>query len=498
MKKLILALMAVFLMSGVAMAATTLEIKGQFKVLPEWNNFGRGAGVLPNYFRGPLTPGGGGVATVPGIPSSGNVFTDQRARLYFNVKSNENLGGTVALEMDSYWGNTSYDNGRNTGGGLGADSTNLELKNSYMWFKMGELKITGGIQTWGDDMVGIFAGGADMAGFRADYGLSKSSSLSTGVFTWWQRQFSSSTATTPMKNAWQDSVYFIPVTFKQQLGSGSLSLFAYTIQDSSHYQAIAATNLGRRPNPNPAAPGTNFATTSAVGANYDTADLYYTGLNYGGKVGNVSYYLMGAYNFGTFKSVGSLGAATNFDAKVSAFAANAKVDVKIGDGKLRINGLYVSGEDSSDKTKFKGFVTADQYAGANTMTLLQDDLVIVLNNTDAISNVTVLANDVNNNGDGVQIAYGAYDYNLSPKLNAKAVVGYAAADKQGDTTRRGKSMGTEYNVQLRYKFDENLTIAGIGSYAKIGDYFKYDATTTTAAFEPDNAYKILLKFMYSF
>ena len=88
--------------------------------------------------------------------------------------------------------------------------------------------------------------------------------------------------------------------------------------------------------------------------------------------------------------------------------------------------------------------------------------------------------------------YGAFDYNLSPKFNAKAVIGYAAADKQAFAARLGKGMGTEYNAQLKYKYDDNLTIAGVGSYAQIGDYFK------TNTFDPDNAYKLLLKFIYSF
>lgn len=457
MKKFILAVLAVFLMSGIASAATTLDLKGYVRVYPEANNFGTSAGNIPDYL-------------LAKAKSGSHAFTDQRARLYFNVKSNENLGGTVALEIDSRWGNTSYDNGRGTGGGLGADTNNIEVKNSYLWFKTGSLRIMGGIQTYGDDMAGIFVGGGDMAGFRADYTMSKTSSLTTGAFVWWDRN---------TRNT--DSVYFIPLTLKQQLGGGSATLFLYTIQDNSSYQAMTVPNQGRRP----------LANAAGTQALYEKAEIYYAGLNYGGKAGNISYYLMGAYNFGTFKDVGVSKAASTGDAKISAFAANAKVDVKIGDGKLRLNGLYVSGTDP-DPSKYSGFVTGDQYAGANTMTLLQDDLVIIINNTDAISNVTVLANDVNNNGDGVQMAYGAFDYNLTPKLNAKAVIGYAAADKKNLASRKGKGMGAEYNAQLKYKFDDNLTIGVVASYAQIGDYFN------TATFDADNAYKLLLKFGYSF
>lgn len=454
MKKLILVVLAVFLMSGIGWAATTLDLNGEIRLYPEANNLGSSAPTIPDYLQGKTKSGG-------------HYFVDQRARLYFNVKSNENVGGTVAFEMDSFWGNTAFKDGRQQGGGLGADTTNVEVKNSYLWFKTDDLKITGGIQTYMDDMAGIFAAGQDMAGFRADYALSKSYSLTTGVFVWWDQDTRKT-----------DSVYFIPLTLKQQLGNGSATMFLYTIQDNSSYQTVTAPTQGARPLMN----GTSAA--------YDKAQIYYAGFNYRGKAGNISYYLMGAYNFGTFEDV--VGITPTDDRKISAYAANAKVDVKIGDGKLRLNGLYVSGTDS-DPTKYSGFVTGDAYSGGTSLPLAQDDLVIILPNFDTITYARALVFNVNNNGDGLQLAYAAYDHNLSPKLNAKVVAGYAAADKNNSATRLGKGIGTEYNAQLKYQFAPNLTITGIASYAQVGDYFK-----TSTFVDADNAYKLLLKFIYKF
>jgi len=474
MKKLLLVVLAVFFMSGIASAATTVDIKGQIRVQPEWNNYGRGSGVLPNYFPT------GAIGGAAGTKSSGNFFTDQRTRLYFNVKSNENVGAAIALEIDSFWGQSAFEVNRNgTGAGLGTDAVNIEVKYANMWFKpMDALKITAGTMTYVDDMSGVFIGGGDTAGFRFDYALSKTSSLSTGLYTFWQTQLSSAAAT--YNPAWKDSVYFVPITLKQQLGSGAATLFFYTIQDGTNTRnsSVALGMAG--------APTYGFRPVSSP---YNTAQIYYAGLNYGGKAGMVSYYLMGAYNFGTVKEVAT---TTIDDQKISAYALNAKVDVKLGDGKLRLAGLYVSGEDSTDKTKYKGFITGDQYAGHQTMPMLQDDLVILINNTDVMSNATFLALNPNNNGDGLQVAYAAFDYNLSNKLNAKVVAGYASADKQNSAARLGKKMGTEYNAQLAYKFDENLMIKGMGSYAPIGDYFN------TATFNADAAYRIWLKFIYTF
>jgi hypothetical protein len=479
MKKLILVVLAVFLMSGIATAATTLELKGQVRIYPEMNNIGYSGGALPDYL--PNHVGSTQFYTVAdsaarlaykGKATQSNLV-DQRARLIFNVKSDENVGGTVHFEIDSRWGQTALVSGRGgDGGALGSDTVNIETKESYLWFKAGALTVKAGIQTWVDDMAGIFLGGSDMAGLRADYALSKASSFSTGVFTFFDPN---------VRNT--DGVYFVPLTVKQQLGGGTAALFVYTIQDNSNY--LSPVPSGRRP-----IMGVTPA-TYGVGAPYESAQLYYTGLNYGGKAGNVSYYLMGAYNFGTFKNFGTKGGTTNTDMDVKAFAANAKVDVKIGAGNLRLNTLWVQGNDSN-RDEYPGFVAGDLYQGHMSMVLLQSDLVLILGNTDQVSGATFLLPNVNNNGDGVQLGYLAYDYNITPKLNAKAVVGYAAADKKNEPLRKGKGMGTEYNAQLKYLLYDNLTIAGVASYAQIGDYFN------TATVEADNAYKLLLKFIYLF
>jgi hypothetical protein len=466
-KKLLLVVIAVFFMSGIATAATTVDIKGQIRVYPETNNYGRSSGALPGYL-------------ISKTPSSNNFFTDQRTRLYFNAKTDESVGASLALEIDSFWGQSAFTVARDgTGGGQGSDSVNIEVKYANFWFKpTAALKVTAGIQTFADDMAGAFVGGGDMAGFRLDYALSKTASLTAGLFTWWQDQMTGAAAGT-----WKDSVYFIPITFKQQLGGGTASAFFYTIQDSTKATDAAGGPTGTRP----------FG-AGPTALNYDKAQIYYAGLNYGGKAGNVSYYLMGAYNFGTFNNVGYTATASGDDRKISAYALSAKLDVKIGDGKLRVNGMYVSGGDSKDKDKYNGFVTGDQYSGHQTMPLLQDDLVLLIQNTDVISNAGVLVGNPNNNNDGLGVAYAAFDYNLSQKLNAKAVMGYATADKQNSSARQGKTIGTEYNAQLAYKFNDNLMIKGVGSYAPLGDYFK----VAGSSFEPDATYRVLAKFIYSF
>jgi hypothetical protein len=507
MKKLILVVLAVFLMSGIASAATTLDMSGYMRIHPEMNNLSSSNG-----WNGTFTP----------VKNAGTqAFTDQRTRLYFNIKSNENVGAQVATEINAQWGasqgqnvisSTSATTGLTTvnifgapgNGGLQADTPSFVLKSANMWFKLGALKITAGMMSYLDHMSGLFSANGDMSGFKADYDLSRSASFQTGVFTWWDQNFRTT-----------DSVVFIPLAVKQQLGNGTGTLFFYTIQDHSANSSplTSATMAGRgtRPLTTTTTTGAGATLTTTVTAAYESAQIYYAGLNYAGKAGDISYSAFGVYNFGTFKNFDNTGyaaAGTQIigDAAISAIAANLKVDVKIGAGKLRFNSMYVSGTETNYATqvdKFRGFIPGDRYAGAVSNPLLQDDVVLLMQNTDGIGYAAFLLPDTANNGDGIQLAYLAYDHQVLPNINVKAVVGYAAADKDnsqynnntaaGGYKKLGKGMGTEMNAQLRYNFDSNFSIKAIYSYAVLGDYFKTAATPS-----PDDIWRANLKFTYSF
>jgi hypothetical protein len=478
MKKLILVVLAVFLMCGIASAATTLEMSGYMRIHPETNNFSR--------------TGASGVFTP--IADAGTLaFTDQRTRWYFNVKSNENLGATVAIEISNKWGQSAGIDGRASGGGFMSDTNSMYIKNANMWFKQGGLKVTAGSMSFLDGMSGIVFGGADMSGFLTDYTFSKSTAMQLGAFTFWDRD---------LRNT--DAVMFYPLTVTQQLGGGKAQAFLYMINDNSNYIPLTAgAGYGFRPitTANTALPQ-QISTNAGAAAAYENAKIYYAGLNYAGKAGPVGYSLFGVYNFGTFKNFDNSsyataggGTAQRGDATISAYAANVKADMAFGASKLRFSGLYVSGTEtdySKEVDKFRGFVTGGQYGGGADQPLLQNDLHILTNNTDCIGYAQFLMYDVNNNGDGVMLASLAFDQPVAPKLTAKAVAGYAAANKQNNAARNGKGMGTELNAQLKYDFDSNLNIKLVYAYAMLGDYFK------TATVDPDNVWRAQIKFTYSF
>jgi hypothetical protein len=96
-------------MVGFAFAQTTVNFSGFIRVYPEINNFGFGNIELSD-------------------DSQTRAFVDQRARIFFNIKSGEEVGGTYAMEIDSRWGDIAYAVGRNQGGALQADTINVEKK----------------------------------------------------------------------------------------------------------------------------------------------------------------------------------------------------------------------------------------------------------------------------------------------------------------------------------------------------------------------------------
>jgi hypothetical protein len=61
-------------------------------------------------------------------------WIDQRLRMYFTFIASERLQVVTKWEADTLWGNETPGAGRHGGGDVGADATNLEMKNAYIDF----------------------------------------------------------------------------------------------------------------------------------------------------------------------------------------------------------------------------------------------------------------------------------------------------------------------------------------------------------------------------
>ena len=486
--KIFFSVIAVLMMAGLAFAQTTVNFSGFIRVYPEINNYGYGNIQLSD-------------------DSQTRAFVDQRARIYFNIKSGEEVGGTYAMEIDSRWGDVAYTVGRNRGGALEADTINVETKNLYLWFKPTvNSKYTLGIQGFSDDFMGIILGGADMAGIRADYNLSKESSLMAGWFLFSDRDVKVN-----------DGIYFIPVTFKHKMGNNTLSLSLYGLFDDGGKAGERLLNNTTELSPlsNRSYIGGISPKTSVVGAlsEYQRARIYYAGVNFSGKTGKVAYTLYGLYNWGTISGVSYDTDGDNdldvtdrlqrtFNMNISSYALHGMVDVALGSGTLRGRVLYVSGGDKNPEA-YNGMVTGNQYAIGADLPLLCSDLFILIRTAEDITHSAALLPDVNNNGRGAFLVYADYNHKINNKFSLQVGAGYLQAndnrvdgDALSGTKNAGMHMGTEVNAQLKYTFNKNMSITGVVAWADLGDY--YNDYNSTTAIHPDSLYRAFVKFNYAF
>lgn len=451
MKRLVLAVLAVFILAGIASAQTTMNMTGFIRMQGELNNFGYGATGLngaTTSFSSPLKK-----------DDKLSSFIDQRTRMFFNLKSGENLGGTVAFEIDTRWGDNSATVARNQGGAIGADSINIETKNAFMWYKPTDnLKLTFGIQGFSDEFNGILFFGADMSGIRADYTLSKDSSLLVGFYI--LKDPNADADATP--GGQQDATYFIPITYKQNIGDGKLSLSYYRMVDNT---ANAKINEMAKPV-------------------LDDYSVNFLGATYLGKAGIVDYGLSALYNFGEYKNGGD----------ISGYALQAQADVKTGPGKLRARLIYTSGDDNANDNDYDGLVTQTYNDVTSSIPLCCNDLMLLVRALEeSINHSAAILQDISGYGRGVLLAYLSYDQNLSDKLNVQATIANARFNEKKNPGDK-KGIGTEINLQARYKFEKNLSLtAGVG-YLMLGDaYDKSDAGK-----DPSDPYKLFARLTYSF
>ncbi len=481
--KMLVTLLAVFMMCGFSFAQTTVNFSGHIRVYPEINNYGYNNIELSD-------------------DSQTRAFVDQRTRIYFNLKSGENVGGTVAFEIDFRWGDIAYSVARNWGGALQADTINIETKNAYLWFKTSYgAKYTIGMQGFTDEYMGIIFGGADMAGIRGDYNISKDTSLMAGWFLFSDRNVKVN-----------DGIYFIPITLKQKMGNNTLSFSLYGLFDDggrlgerlAYGSTTTPSELDLSSNRTSIVNGANnIPHKTNLPAEYQRARVYYGGVNFSGKSGNVAYTLFGLYNWGTI--MGATHASTPFarrlNMNISSYALHAMADVSLGSGTLRGRALYVSGGDKN-REAYNGMVTGNQYSVGADLPLLCSDLLILIRTSEDISHSAALLPDVNNNGRGAFLVYADYNHKLTNKLSLQVGAGYLQAnDNRVDgnaasgTKDAGMHMGTEVNAQLKYVLDKNMSITGAVAWADLGDYYN-DYTNT--AIHPDSLWRALVKFNYAF
>jgi hypothetical protein len=388
-------------------------------------------------------------------------YVEQRARLKYIAKANDDLKLVTHFEIDSRWGDNSYNSNnttRNNGGAIGADQVNLETKSVYLDFNIPKVPVNVklGIQPWEDAYQGIFVD-ADMAGLLATY------KAGSGVYSLGWFRFDDSK---------------VP-------GNGSRDLVvldgAWSVSEALKVGGSYYVLNDQAEKPNRAIPK-------------ETVHMFGTSAE--AKLGPATVNGFLLYQFGNLD-------ANSATRHISAFAGSAGARAKLGPGTAKTSFLYASGEGSSSRSTTNAFQDVEdidqgpEHDYESDMRMLRKDKFA--QNTD---NAIVFT--INNRDQGVIFGSVGYDISFTDRLFAGVNAGFAAVAKENANkpvnlqtgSRNGSNyLGTEANAEVGYQIYDNLTARLQFAYVWLGDYYKGVAKNGA---DPDNPYTSRIIMQYSF
>lgn len=394
-------------------------------------------------------------------------FTEQRARLQYIAKANDDLRLVTHFELDSKFGGdkTGKYGVSSDAGTADADGISIETKHVYLDFNLGKsVNFKTGIQPIKDSVKGIFFD-EDAAGVLA---TSKAGAATVGVGFFRLATESSLTAS--------NTSFF---TNTSPIGHQNKDLFIldgkYAI--SKDLKVGAAYYL--------------LSDYSAFATTVHMADV-----NAEAKIGPATVSGFFAAQTGYRKT------ATVHKA-LSGYAANVAAKAAVGPGTLKTAFLFTSGDGDTKN----GNDTAWSNSGVVTY---GEGAMMLLARTGAggTSNDRTIIGTTGAGQKGVWLYTLGYDATITPKLYANANVGAAwAAKNLGAPTDKatGKSnstnyIGTEINLETGYKVYDNLTAKVQAAYVILGGYYKGSAAngTATAVKDPENLYTGRVMLSYAF
>jgi len=435
-KKFLVAAVAGALAAATAVPALALEneIHGAFTSYYDLSNYT----AVGNDGFGHLDAKGNAIApNATGLAKNApteNYFV-QRVRLNYNAKVSDEVKLVTKFELDySFWGNSAYTTGRNSGGALGADSVQIETKNLYLDLNYPQVNAKIGMQPYNDSFKGVLFD-ADMAGILLSHSYSHAD-VTAGFFRF--RDGGSAQAFDKDNNG-------NLVADNATLGHFSNDM--YVLDGKYHFSkefAVGGAYYYIAENPN------NAATTG------NQSKVHTFGINAEGVLGpvNLDGFVM--------KQVGDLRAGKD----ASGWAANVGAKMKVFGGTARSQFLYVSGGHNA-------FFVPTSQAGSEGAALYDSELIMLHRDKNAKTIDTAIVYDVNNFDQGVYLGSAGFDYDFTQKLSASANIGCIAAANNNGSVATGTSnyYGTELNLESNYKLSPNLTVGIRGGYVFLGDYF---------------------------
>jgi hypothetical protein len=528
-KKTILAVAAVGALTA-ATAVPAMALENEFHGMYKMKYF---VSNLDNGSNGYFYEGPSATQIVRGTSQSAANYFEQRARLFYNAKANDDLKLVIAFEMDSVFGDrsqggfSSVNTGvnttgtvnsgtafRNTGGALDTDAVNLETKWVYLDFNVpgAPVNVKVGTQAIKDSLKGVLFD-VDAGGIYTSTKIGNSAKVNVGYFRGYEGNGGDIT------------------------GGGSTGGIGFKMGVNNLDLVILEGKF-------------NVTKDIAVGANYygyfdyrsNAATIlnHTVGLNADANVGPLSLSGFVAGQLGTIRNQSGSGtnsvnnataALTNGNVDMTGIAANVTAKVKVGPGTAKLAGLYTSGDDGTRAGRNHSWLSLQQsvngarsQSSASSLNSYNDSGMMLMNRNASAQGTTTdrsLGWTTNNRDQGLILATAGYDATLTPKLYANANVGFgwtsasrtANLNDLGDTdarkpfitggtagrTNASNFLGTEFNVETGYKLYDNLTASVQAAYLVLGGY--YNGTNQAAGkqgTDPENPYTTRIVLSYTF
>lgn len=436
MKKQLIVLSAVAMVAAAAVPALAIEneFHGMYKFMGYETNFTNGAG-----------------SNLKKDANSG-WYAEQRARLQYIAKANDNLKLVTHFELDTRFGGIATGYKGTTGndsGNLDSDSLTLETKNVYLDFNcpITGTNVKAGMQPWADSYQSLFLL-ADMTGLYA----TKKFGPATASLGWFR--FDDNTAATTANPG--------NLTADLLVVDGKFSLNKDITLGASYYNVQNDT-----------------ATTAP---NYEL--LHMIGVNADIKVGPANIKPFAAYQFGE----------VNNNDDINAYGLGIVGNVKVASaGKVNFAAVYLSGdENTTGKQKgWQNVADATTYFNAANMWL-------IMPSGQAVNSLaSVVGRDLNTGDRGLMGIFAGFD-GTAGKVFYNANIGYAqTAEERGS---EDGTIGTEINAQVGYKLYDNLSISAAAAYAFLGDGLSSNTAAERfgGAADADDPWMLNTQLSYSF
>ncbi|UFS68520.1 porin [Geomonas sp. RF6] len=432
-KKQILAIAAVGALSA-ATAVPAMALENEF------HGMYRAFGFMSNAYNGTSA-----ITLAPGAHT--NAFAEQRARIQYIAKANDNLKLITHFELDSRFGGASYGtSGKYAGSGdagqLDADSVSLETKNVFLDFNepFSGTNFKVGVQPWADAYGSTFAL-FDGAGIQ----VSRKFGAFTPTFGWFRVNDTSLNGGSAFGG--QSAGVVGKKTTDIVVVDGKFAVNKDLTVGASYYGVY-----------NDAFTGTTFDSATASAA-VNFRELHMIGANASAKFGPAAVNVFGAYQ------VGEQTPGRN----ISAFGAGATGKVKVGPGNANLAFLYLSGD--KDATTGDNEQSGWQSLSANTTYFAPANMWLMIRSPQSINSSEGLGgNFLNKGGRGFMGFFGGYEY-AAGKFFANANAGAGFVPNPGKTggVEQDDYLGTEANIQIGYKVYDSLSVSLIGAYLFLGD-----------------------------